>query len=422
MLNLELKYLGAVLSAGNVATLLEQGGISHLFRQHPKAIEFVHGFALKYGKLPSFEAVLSETGLSLTKPADTAEYYRDKLRDVYVDQELRQTITKVVQQHLDKGGDELPDPNGALTLMAEEVMKLTAIRYGADVFDLRDAIDMVTQAFIAKKKGETELGIELGWPTLDAMTAGLTKGDLISFASRPGMGKTYMLLWAAIHAWKTQGKVPLFISMEVAPLPILQRITGIFGQLPVQKLQAAQLGSMFEKKLSLAVKQIKGHDLPFYVVDGKLAANVEDCYALVRQLNPGLVIIDGAYLLRHPSERDRYKRVAENAEMIKSLICPLAPTIASWQFKRGEKKMKGPKLEYDLEDIGSSDAIGQVSSLVLAITGDDSIENVIGRRIKVIKGRNGEDAEFRVRWDFEWTTDFSELLAESVADFSDEDV
>ena len=101
---------------------------------------------------------------------------------------------------------------------------------------------------------------------------------------------------------------------------------------------------------------------PFYVVDGNLAATVEDIWALARQLKPDAIFIDGAYLVKHPKERDRYRRVAENAELMKSELAALAPTVCSWQFaKSAAKKNKKQGEKPDLEDIGYTDAIAQVS-------------------------------------------------------------
>ena len=86
---------------------------------------------------------------------------------------------------------------------------------------------------------------------------------------------------------------------------------------------------------------IKGYGAPFYVVDGNLTATVEDIWTLARQLKPDAIFIDGAYLVKHPKERDRYRRVAENAELMKRELAALAPTVCSWQFaKTAAKKNK----------------------------------------------------------------------------------
>ena len=105
--------------------------------------------------------------------------------------------------------------------------------------------------------------------------------------------------------------------------------------------------------------------------------------------------------------------VAENAKLIKSRICDLAPTVCSWQFARPKDQglKKGPgKQAQTMDEFGSTDAIAQLSSLAIGIMEADSIETMRSRKISILKGRQGEEGSFQVKWDFEWTTDFSEIV------------
>ncbi len=158
---------------------------------------------------------------------------------------------------------------------------------------------------------------------------------------------------------------------------------------------------------------LPGMEHPFWVVAGNLKSAVSDVQALALQLKPGAIFLDGAYLLKHPSEKDRYKRVAENMDMIKMDLAPIAPTICSWQFNREAKKLKKGE-EPSLEHIGYSDAIGTHSSLVLGLFEEESVQTQHRRRVSVLKGRQGEAGKFFIKWDFSMKTDFSEVLLEAV--------
>jgi len=74
----------------------------------------------------------------------------------------------------------------------------------------------------------------------------------------------------------------------------------------------------------------------------------------------------------------------------------------SWQFNREatKKAKKGGGDHGDLEDIGYSDAIGQISSIALSLFQEDGIETMKRRKIQVMKGRNGEVGQFSIAWDF----------------------
>jgi hypothetical protein len=122
--------------------------------------------------------------------------------------------------------------------------------------------------------------------------------------------------------------------------------------------------------------------------------------------------------MKHPTVKDRYQRVAENAELIKSELCEVAPTSVSWQFARSKDKKKlkqGETQKKDLEDIGYTDAIGQVSSLVLGLLQNESIETIILRIIDILKGRKGETGQFSTHWDFQ-SMNFAEYIEPNVED------
>lgn len=60
------------------------------------------------------------------------------------------------------------------------------------------------------------------------------------------------------------------------------------------------------------------------------------------------------------TERDRFRRVAENADLIKQELASIAPTVVSWQFARSASKKNAKKgEEVTMDDIGYTDAIGQ---------------------------------------------------------------
>ena len=129
------------------------------------------------------------------------------------------------------------------------------------------------------------------------------------------------------------------------------------------------------------------------------------------------IFLDGAYLMRHRNQRlDRFTKVAENVELMKQLSTDLEiPTFASWQFNRQAAK-KGKGLQKNekagLEDIGYSDAIPQVSSIVMGLHQEEGIETMNQRIIDVMKGRNGEIGQFKISWDFQ-TMNFDEISEES---------
>lgn len=414
------RFFSAVVAEGRVHEYLRMGIGEHLFANDgEKAMfAFIDNHVRAHGALPQPETVLSHVGIKLPTPKEPASYYLEGLKLRFQETQVERTLADVSKVLEDGGVKAAPT---ALDLFAKAANASTLALYAANIVDMRSAVGDALTAYFTIKSGKKIEGIVTsGWPRLDAISGGMRDGDLISIAARPGVGKSWCLLWKALRAWD-EGKTVLFVSMEMNVELVRERVAALIAAVPYQDLKTGKLAPAHEKTLASVVDAAKGMATGFYVVDGNLSANVADIEALARQLKPQAIYIDGGYLLRHPTERDRYKRVAENVDLMKQRLCILAPTVVTWQLKRTEgNKTKEPD-EYDLEDIAYADAIGQASSLVLAVFDPGNGVNYeeddtdATRLIRILKGRSGETGEFSIYWRFKKTTEFDEVPPASVS-------
>jgi len=246
--------------------------------------------------------------------------------------------------------------------------------------------------------------------------SGLQGGDILSIVGRPAAGKTYKMLQIAKHVWWTQKKIPMFVSMEIKPLPLIQRVAAMHSKVSITKLKHASLSTKSWGKLKTDLSELHEYKTPFWIVDGNLTSTVADIMMLCRQLHPDVLFIDGGYLLRHPSWRlSRWEKIAENIEMIKEQIAGEMniPVVISYQFSRESsgKQDDGTGIEH----IAGADVIGQISSIVLGLFEPDSVETLQHRHIEVLKGRSGEIGGFDINWIFDdWPfMDFNQKADES---------
>ena len=386
-------FLSAILAEGSVSALVGYGQIETVFKASEiDAYAFVREFALKYGKLPTAETIEKHTGQLLAPAIEPASYYYEQMTKRHIDLTLRQAMKEAQAQLI----SEQPNPEAAFEIVMAGVMTLLAVKHGKQVSDYRSAKEAILMDYVSKWQDQSEFGLQLGWPYLDALSGGLRKGDLVSYVGRPGQGKTWSLLYGAMHGWAMagenaepgNGQSRMFVSMEMDVLPIQERLAAMHTHLSMHNVKHAELGTPGLIKLRDGLIEIKTYGAPFYVVDG-------------------------AYLVKHPTERDRYRRVAENAELMKKELASIAPVACSWQFaKSAAKKNKKAGEKPDLDDIGSSVAIGQVSSIVLGIFEEENVETLKQRRVEVLKGRSGEVGEFRTRWDFN-QMHFGEIVEET---------
>ena len=253
-------------------------------------------------------------------------------------------------------------------------------------------------------------GIATGYPSLDKMGR-LREGDVMAIVGRPQQGKTYQLLRMAHHAWHTQRKRAMFLSMEMKPLPLIQRITAMHEKMAVTLLRRAEYPKKKHKQLMQSLQKLEESHDRFWIIDGNLAADVSEVHALVHQTQPDVLYVDGGYLLQAREKRiPRYERVSQTLEFLKQEISTAlgVPVIVSYQFN---KKGKDDK---ELENIGGSDTIGQISSIVIALyeKEENEAEFATRKKVDIIKGRNGEQGEFMINWTFDKPPfmDFSEII------------
>jgi replicative DNA helicase len=235
---------------------------------------------------------------------------------------------------------------------------------------------------------------------------------MVSLIGRPQAGKTYLMLSSAHHAWTTINEPIAFYSMEIKAQKLAERLTALHTRMPADFFKDGLAGNMFGKEnAKLKVKKdliaLEGSGLPsFLVLDGNLTSTVDDVIATCAQAGAAAVWVDGAYLLRAPSNRGRlFERVIENCEGLKRDVATGIdiPVFASWQFSREATKLKKGAVP-GLEHIAHGDVIGQLSSIVMGMFDEEestnNAEKLNRRRIHILKGRDGEMGVFDTHWDF----------------------
>lgn len=291
----------------------------------------------------------------------------------------------------------------AVETLRHGIREITEQKYRSRILDVgKEAGPLVLKAYYQANTVE-HVGA-FGWPYMDLQSGGVMPGDVISFVGRPAVGKTWLTLWTALHNWMVQQLNILYVSMEMMTLPIAQRITALYTKQNINQLKMGGYSTQTMAKFYKGLQAMVSEKAKMYVVDGNLATNAEDLFELAAMLECRVVFIDGAYLLRHRNIRlDRFSRAAENVELIKR-FCTDQEMMAfcSWQFNReaSKKQKKGGGDHGDLEDIGYSDAIGQISSIALSLFQEESVETMKHRKVQVMKGRNGEVGQFQIAWDF----------------------
>ncbi|MBQ9786126.1 MAG: replicative DNA helicase [Clostridia bacterium] len=278
-----------------------------------------------------------------------------------------------------------------------------------------DTLDSVLNKFeeIDKNGGQVR-GITTGLESLDKLTGGLQRSDLILLAARPSVGKTSLAMNIVNNAALLgKHKVAVF-SLEMPKEQITQRtlcsVSGVSMEKALKgKLQPSDWSALWEgsKKLS---------DAKIYIDDSSMNTSVQilsKCRRLKREQGGlDLVMIDYLQLMspaKKSKDSNRQNEVAEITRNLKIAARELnVPIILLSQLSRDIEKREGH--EPVLSDLRESGAIEQDADIVMFIHnpsryGDLQVEdgpNIC--ELIVAKHRNGSLAKIKLKWIPEITT------------------
>jgi replicative DNA helicase len=371
--------------------------------QELPAFEWVANHLKNHHVLPSLQTFQQYfPDISQIETPEPVSYYVKQLENRFCHARLDDAIQKA--HGLLKSNQD--DHDKAMNELGDALKDIRLQKYRHRLLDVgKEAPALVMSAYHNVEMVE-QVSL-FGWPYMDDQSKGVMPGEVVSFVGRPAAGKTWLSLWTAMRNWQGQGLQEgvntLFASMEMMLLPIAERIASIYTGCTITQLKNSGFSTAMYKKFATSLQLMTKEKAKFFVIDGNLAASVEDIFLLADILDCPNLVIDGAYLLRHQNNRlDRFHRAAENIELMKRYTTDQQSSLfTSWQFNRGAvpKNKKGSD-DAGLEDIGYSDAIGQISSMVLGLFQEEGIETMKSRKIRVLKGRNGEIGQFTINWDF----------------------
>ena len=275
-----------------------------------------------------------------------------------------------------------------------------------------DAVDRVS--VLARSKGGIT-GLSTGLATLDSVTRGLQKSDLIVVAARPAMGKTAFVLNLATHV-ALQGKTVAFFSLEMPREQLMHRIFCAEGQIDATRLARGELDDDEWSRLVKVADRMLKAELYF---DDTSSTTVMDIRTRARRLKSehglDLIAIDYLQLIQAPGRAEnRTLAVAEMTRSLKVLARELeVPIIVLSQLSRATegRSDKRPMLS-DLRESGS---IEQDADIVMFLYREDyynqDTENANITELSIAKHRNGATDTLKLFFQKEYTR-FRDLARE----------
>jgi hypothetical protein len=214
-----------------------------------------------------------------------------------------------------------------------------------------------------------------------------------------GIGKTYLILQQAKSAHEAGHNV-LFITTEMGVEPISRRYAALATGINPRLLRDGTISTYMLRRIQGLYREIQGAER-FKIFAVGMSAKMDAIYALIQEVGPSIVFIDGVYLLR-PTEISRSANRTERVTAVYDELRALTlesniPYVVTTQFNR--QAGKGGK-EGTLENIGFTDAIGTHSSIVIAAKFGPTQVPTESRVFEFMKGREGESGEVVINFKF----------------------
>lgn len=257
--------------------------------------------------------------------------------------------------------------DGSMTAI-DAVAKLqdTLRANGGNVREPLEVANSVMDYINAVAAGEASTFLSTGFPALDGMLSGSSKGGLvnsglITVAARPGTGKSTIALAIGDNVARNGGKV-LYISLEMTETQLWCCRLAARSGLSRSKIYDGMRGADADgwKRLTDAFTEVS--KWPFYI--RAMPSTVEDIEREARCIDGlALLIVDHMGLVRPMEQGSRYDKMTDTAHRLKQLALSLKiPILALCQLNR-QSEARGDKRP-TMADLRDSGAIEEDSDVV----------------------------------------------------------
>lgn len=362
---IELQVLNRLLQDGNVDLLINNGIDRSYFIHFLPEYDFITNHFDTYGTMPDEQTILSDNSLQMEffLVRESEDYLIDKLKE----EKLFNDTLEVLK---DCSDTLMTDSNKAVDLLRAKMpslLKQTNIR-GIDLMKDTTRLTSIED----KKSGKKDV-IKTGLKELDEIVYGWMPGEeLVTIIARTGQGKSWVLLYLLVCAWK-QGKRVGVYSGEMSTEQVGYRVDTLINNFSNRELVRGTIQDLDYYKNYL--DNLKTKNNPFLVVTknelgGRATVSKLKQFAIANKLD--ILGVDQYTLMRD----ERATRGSSSVEMLEhisgdlfDLSCELGiPIIVLSQSNRAGSRSddKGGGTP-DLENAYGADAIVQNATKVITI-------------------------------------------------------
>lgn len=329
---------------------------------------------------------------NLEEVSKDCEFLLYKIREIYIYNELSKAISEGQQQFPEDGIQFL----GYLESKVSELRNITPLQVD---YDAIKAIGDRQEKYI-KTSNDPNAFIPTGFAEIDQLIGGWSKsGELFEILARMGMGKTWILMYIAVAAWKAGFTVGI-VSIEMGKDDLGYRIDSLLSGLSNSALRRGDAVDM--KAYNSYVQSMQGRegilirskkDFQGHITPSKLKSWIETA-------GLDLLLLDGISYIENERVNAAYKSDASAATDVSEDLmsistdthCPIGVTHQA--NRSGSDLSQNP----ELESARGGDGVNINASFVMSLAYPEDSHQVISIAVKKCRfGTFGQ--QFTYTWE-----------------------
>lgn len=326
---------------------------------------------------------------------------------IYLNEYIQIVNEKFLRRSLIKIGYQIINSSYVTNLSSENILKdleaklfsLTKKTIKVTVKNSAQLLEEIFSELIEKFAHPKLIGLKSGFPSLDFITQGFQKSDLIIIAGRPSMGKTALSLNIALNILK-QSRLPIVLfSLEMSKEQIMYRLLAMESTINSRKLKNGQLSENDWIKLNKTIRILS--KLPL-LIDDAPSLSIQDLRSKIKRIfleqkTVGLIIVDYLQLMQNLTRQTetRTEELSKITRALKNIAKEFnIPIISLSQLSRNvENRMNQKPILSDLRESGSieqdADLVLMLSNSQYSPSGSINDEDTKSIELIVAKHRNG---------------------------------
>jgi len=242
---------------------------------------------------------------------------------------------------------------------------------------------------------ESNYGVKTGFKSLDQITLGLQKTDLVLLAARPSVGKTAFALNIAVNASIYSKKKVAFFSLEMSKEQLALRCVSLVSKIPIMDIKTGNLKSKDLKLIGKAYEKLL--EAKIFIDDCTSQTTDELISKLIllkKEDSLDIAFIDYLQLIKPVKSKEirefEVSEISRNLKIIAKELC--IPVVALSQLNR-KVEIRNDKRPM-LSDLRESGALEQDSDVVIflyreSVYGKTKYKSKSNTEIIIAKHRNG---------------------------------